>query len=188
MVITGTKTQTRRVINPQPMFPRYNGPAPDGTFEFCSNSGHQYEYYRPRYHIVEDVYLKEPYAIFYSGNDYSPDHLLYRFDKNDPNNPIKWKNKLFMPESAARYFIEITNVKVERLQDISERDCMKEGIKESPWYNLETFKHPFYNGIDKIPYYSAKDAYKYLINAIDGKDTWDNNPFVFVYDFKLTTR
>lgn len=193
MVISGQKIQTRRVINPQPIYPHYNDVLIDGSFSFASRSYHQYEYIRPRYNIGEKIYLKEPY--------FQPSIMLpprqsgyiYRYDAglNTPfvnlaSGKERWKNKLFMPERAARYWIEITNVKVERLQDISERDCIKEGIKDHR--DGCSYKRFFDNGLKRGWYADAKESYKHLINAIDGKGTWDNNPFVFVYDFKLTTR
>lgn len=97
------------------------------------------------------------------------------------------KNKLFMPEKYARYFIEITAVRAERLQDITEEDCIKEGIEYSPeavpiGYPFGAV-FPYNNGFHN--YTTAKEAYAALINNISGKGTWERNPFVWVYDFRL---
>lgn len=99
----------------------------------------------------------------------------------------KWENKLFMPEYAARYFIKITGVGADRLQDISEGDCCKEGITLDTAYYFSDWI-PSYNDPDSggCPNYIA--AYADLIDSIHGKGTWENNPFVWVYDFVLTDK
>jgi len=93
------------------------------------------------YKIGEVLYLKEPYHIFDEEGDVCPYKCLYKYGKEDfltqeEHNAVvteilklkAWKNKLFIPESAARYFIKITGVRKERLQDISDEDCIAEGI------------------------------------------------------------
>ena len=132
---------------------------------------------KPKYKVGEKVHLKEPYSII---ADYEKGLITkYKFDY-PPTFSHKWSNKLFMPESAARFFIEITAVRAERLQDISEEDCLKEGIE-------------LYNNYDgTYGGHSAptapKEAYAALINSIYGKGTWEKNPFVWVYEFRLIQR
>ena len=89
-----------------------------------------------------------------------------------------------MPESAARHFIKITGVRAERLQDISEEDCLKEGIEEVIWNGkiLKSSKH-YFNGYES--YGTPIEAYAELIDRINGNGTFQRNPFVWVYDFKL---
>jgi hypothetical protein len=155
-VVNGTKTQTRRVMKPQPIDPI---------------TKENQILYKPRYKSGETLYLKEPYFISAYGE------LVYKYG-NDWEN-IEWKNKLFMPESYARYFIEITGVRCERLQDISDEDCMKEGILSyggGQWYAI---------GEDGDIYSTPQAAYADLIDKINGKGTWERNQFVWVYDFKL---
>jgi hypothetical protein len=69
-------------------------------------------------------YLKEPYFMT---ENYD---VIYRYGNDNYNTNIKWKNKMFMPEEYARYSFEITGVKQEYLQDISDDDCIKEGAIE----------------------------------------------------------
>lgn len=163
-VINGKKTQTRRIIT---------------THEDRNTLTPSRRYYEG-----EKVYLKEPYKIL-------PEHRnspFYRFEQydvtqlNSHNYPVEengfWKNKLFMPESAARYFIEFTSIKRERLQDITNADCRKEGVKicngciERGCQMGEACAYP-------------RHEYHVLIDSIYGKVTWGSNPFVYVYDFKL---
>lgn len=142
---------------------------------------------KPRYKKGELLYLKEPYL-----DDLSMKKTFYKYRKSDLNELMKeypemnpdargfWRNKLFMPQSEARYFIKITDVRVERLQEITEEDCIKEGI--------EMNNHPHGGWYWMEGYYSTDDpilAYERLIDKINGKGTWESNPFVFVYDYEL---
>lgn len=85
----------------------------------------------------------------------------------------------------SRHFIKITAVRAERLQDISEEDCLLEGIsyfeddkKFPPWgYQIP--------GKPKKYYASPKKAYADLIDEINGAGTQEGNPFVWVYDYEL---
>ena len=91
-----------------------------------------------------------------------------------------WNNKMFVKASLMPHQIFITDVRVERLQDISEEDCMKEGI--NPISRGYVF-NPMPNDVDD--YHTPREAYAALIDKVSGKGTWESNPWVFVYDFKL---
>lgn len=89
-------------------------------------------------------------------------------------------NKMFVRADLMPHRIKITNVRVERLQDISEEDCLKEGIKrKSERYVVENQKGVCFYTNDPIL------AFRFLIDKICGKGTWNSNPWVFVYDFEL---
>ena len=99
-----------------------------------------------------------------------------------------WHNKMFVRAMLMPHHIKITNVRIEELQDISESDCLAEGIVKwdygviaSCFYNLPNQDHL---GIDDL-YLTPQDAYATLIDKISGKGTWARNPFVWVYDFVL---
>lgn len=99
-----------------------------------------------------------------------------------------WNNKMFVKAELMPHHIRITDVRVERLQDISDEDCIAEGITHETCcgngdevdvyqiYTKDYFAHTFY---------SARYAYADLIDRISGKHIWDSNPFVFVYGFEL---
>lgn len=107
-----------------------------------------------------------------------------------------WTNKMFVKANLMPHHIKIERVRVERLQDISEEDCLKEGVcfhenppadhkydPYTPWpYDVEPYRHD----IDNIRHFcKSRFAYAYLIDKINGKGTWEANPWVFAYDFKL---
>lgn len=95
-----------------------------------------------------------------------------------------WKNKMFVKADLMPHHICITNIRVERLQDISEEDCLKEGIWRDDNVGLEGVTY-WYHGLANSSFRTAKEAYASLIDKISGKGTWESNPWVFVYDFEL---
>ena len=102
-----------------------------------------------------------------------------------PNLP-GWNNKMFTRGELMPYRIRITGVRCERLQDISDEDCMKEGIYWD-YADTEFPPHEFYdydwnedNGFN-----TPREAFASLIDKVSGKGTWDRNPWVVVYEFEL---
>lgn len=97
-----------------------------------------------------------------------------------------WKPSIHMPKKYARIFLKVTNVRVERLQDIYDKDCIKEGVRElgnciPPNYDINAKQYYINNSF----YKTKKDAFKGLWNSI-AKDgyRWEDNPYVFVYEFE----
>lgn len=210
LTIQGVKKQTRRIIKPQPDVIRSinmvlgNAPdyelsekpwTPEPAYHFLMHEG---KYLKPRCEAGDVVYLKEPYILYHeiyqelmtteSGIQYA-----YKYGNNRSMEEItgnkhnKWENKLFMPERAARYFIKITGVRAERLQDISDADCIKEGINGCDYGGMQCVVYGLEKGLffDELGSTPTK-AYAALIDSINGKGTWDSNPFVWVYDYELT--
>lgn len=94
-----------------------------------------------------------------------------------------WKPSLFMPKKACRFFLKIKSIRAERLQDISEEDAIAEGVEKiadygSTGYRLYTEPEASYTDIDAI--YSFESLWQ----SINGKDSWNLNPFVWVYEFE----
>ena len=89
-----------------------------------------------------------------------------------------WKNKMFGRADLMTHHIEIERIRIEKLRDISEEDCIKEGI-----YQISEGRDKV-DGL-KLLGYDPLTVYAELIDKIGGRDTWATNPFVFVYDFKL---
>lgn len=95
-----------------------------------------------------------------------------------------YTNKMFVRADLMPHHIRITNIRIERLQDISEEDCLAEGIWKAYDVGLEGVTY-WYPHLVNSPYRTAKEAYAALIDKISGKGAWESNPWVFVYDFKL---
>lgn len=97
-----------------------------------------------------------------------------------------FRNKMLVCTDYMPHQIRITAVRVERLQDISDEDCLKEGISPMivgcEYYVftlIDTEKGRF------LDYKTPREAYAALIDKVSGKGTWESNPYVFVYDFEL---
>lgn len=97
-----------------------------------------------------------------------------------------WKNKMFVRADLMPHHIRITNIKIERLQDISDKDCLKEGIYKGQCGSADThFMDAYYYKGDIQPYCTPREAFAALIDKVSGKGTWESNPYVFVYEFEL---
>lgn len=93
-----------------------------------------------------------------------------------------WSNKMFVYAGLMPHQIRITNVRVEWLQDISDEDCIREGIvKALGLYGCEGLCE---RG-DQLYFGSPRSAFAALIDKVSGKGTWESNPRVFVYEFEL---
>lgn len=97
-----------------------------------------------------------------------------------------WKNKMFVRADLMPHHIRITNIKIERLQDISDKDCLKEGIYKGQCGSADThFMDAYYYKGDIQPYCTPREAFAALIDKVSGKGTWESNPYVFAYEFEL---
>lgn len=99
-----------------------------------------------------------------------------------------YRNKMYVRSDLMPHRIRITSVRVERLQDISDEDCIREGIriksnfphkKSLPFY-FDGGKHGWDNSFS-----TPRQAFAALIDKVSGKGTWESNPWVFVYEFEL---
>ena len=98
-------------------------------------------------------------------------------------NEAGWHNKMFVKAEFMPHQIQITNIKLERLQDISDEDCLKEGIRTGKCGNEGNMMTAYY--YDKEPYITPRKAYASLIDKVSGKGTWDANLWAVVYYYKL---
>lgn len=100
-----------------------------------------------------------------------------------------WTNKMFVRADLMPYRIKITDIKAERLQDISDEDCLKEGVYFDERYWVQGYEvENLWNKMDRQSHFrSAKAAFAALIESpgIGHKGDWSKNPWVFVYSFEL---
>ena len=140
----------------------------------------------PRYKVGEVVAIAQSYeTIFHVGNCPN-DFFVDSSTINKKYCGAGFKNKMFVRADLMIHHIRITDIKIERLQDISDEDCLKEGIYEdsgddefppSIFYEFEGNKD---NGFD-----TPREAFAALIDKVSGKGTWESNPYVWAYEFEL---
>ena len=114
------------------------------------------------------------------------DIIKWKSLRDDLMNTPGWTNKMFVKADLMPHHIKITGIKVERLQDISDEDCLKEGIIHA--YTDNDGIKRYHTPHTKRGYLSTdipQQAFEFLINKVSGKGAWESNPFVFCYEFKL---
>lgn len=169
-VLEGRKTMTRRIMIPQP--------------SWVSGDGHIYNDSEPlRFKVGEVVAVAQKYEDIYHGlsdreASWFLDTLHLRYDDKCALDLPAWRNKEFVLADLMPHQIRITDVRVERLQDISDEDCLREGIRKM---TFDTFSFDSW----KFFVHNPREAFAALINKISGKGTWKRNPWVFVYEFEL---
>lgn len=186
-VLDGRKTMTRRIIgNVEKIDSHFDiGDRLIGdVFEVSQYAGTVKSTYR----IGEDVAVAQSYKSIVEqdpDNDYG-NYYVKQF-RYTPG----WTNKMFVRADLMPHRIRITNIRVERLQDISEEDCLKEGIQEyfpyidrNPNDRVRTFQY-FRDGKIRHRMSPAPECFALLIDDICGHGTWQRNPWVFAYEFKL---
>jgi len=181
-ILDGRKTMMRRVVKPQPEMEMDGEILPDGT------GGYGWAPVLPPwskwpYQIGDRLWVRE---TFTSTKDrktvlYREDDLFRDMPKGDLGRDWNWTSPRFMPRWASRITFEITNVRVERLGEITEEDAEKEGANSEFECDVTTFC-----GGGKIPESTYKLGFKHLWNKINGKRGygWDVNPWVWVIEFK----
>ena len=192
-VLKGRKTQTRRMLNPTMFFQKLE------TYEGWSNEdirAWKRSCNRRLYEAQGDTFQQMlDYAL--SSSRYKLGEVVAVAQKYKDialDMPVElaaelikqpgWNNKMFVKADFMPHRIRITNIRIERLQDISDEDCIAEGIWKAHNVGLEGTTY-WYHGLANSSFRTAKEAYAALIDKIIGKGTWESNPWVFVYDFEL---
>lgn len=209
-VFEGRKTQTRRIITPQPTYKDNCGICWKGyayglepidfnePFGSYMNfvSGTEYDKSCRRYRKGEVVAVAQNYCAIADelenlDNATCAEHYEKNVEKASEYSSLMehpgFYNKMFVAAEKMIHQIRITNVRIERLQDISDKDCLKEGIKKEWDFHGEEYIYvvPGPNPNSEYVYNNPREAFAYLIDKISGKGTWDSNPYVWVYDFEL---
>lgn len=141
---------------------------------------------QPRYEVGEIVAIKQSYCRVYGENK---DFIESKISKDILINEIftcaGWRNKMFVKNELMPHQIRITAVKKCRLQDLTDEDCLKEGIKKKEIY-LMTLSVPAYHFRNsKLYYETPKQAFVNLISELNGKGYWKSNPEGYAYEFEL---
>jgi hypothetical protein len=139
-VIESRKTQFRRVLKPQPNALNGGLPLNNGYGSYSTEDGWK----KYPYALGDRLWVKETFVFVGSGD---PGWLLYRangydaeckrhgFDKCPPESEVKWKSSTQMPRTASRLTLVVTDVRVQRVREITDEDALAEGAVEKKWTN-----------------------------------------------------
>jgi len=192
-VLAGTKTMTRRIIKGN--FEDVKAYHADGGWHFIADTdeGDSVEL-KPQYEISERVAIAQPYK-----NDGVLTYNAYNEDGTAREDGLQrhkeildskgYCNKMFVKAEYMPHRIRITSIKVERLQDISGGDCLKEGITTITEGKNEVGNaygwDPKIDALKRDSFLTPRAAFAALIDRISGRGTWQRNPWVYAYTFEL---
>lgn len=221
-IIDGRKTQTRRIMKPQPEPIPADYPGPAG--HWWPSKAHQsmlhietemQDYNGPWKGLAgsacpyggegDQLWVRETHAVVrigvetfpgvkerhYAGIAYKADDGREEVDitpsqykELDAKESKGWKPSIHMPRYASRIQLEITNIRVERLQDISEVDALAEGIQAYSDGTYRDYNVPDDMVFDHNTFASPVDSYRTLWDTINGPGSWEANPWVWVIEFR----
>ncbi len=181
-ILNGSKTQTRRIINPQPYqcefepsILHFNGLTkkrqvingkviPKGEYWSGSSTVESYAKACPFGYAGDQLWVRETFSAMGDETRHAVP-IFYRADR--PNDNGGWTPSIHMPRWASRIQLEITNVGVEHLQSITYSDAIAEGVNYEKGYT------------------DPRHAYKWLWESINGEGSWAANPWVWVIEFEV---
>lgn len=172
-VLEGRKTQTRRIAFKRDIEPLIQGISSEYLIAV-----------RSRYKLGETIAIAQSYKTIqeYLRKATGTDLEL----KPELSQSKGYTNKMFVRADRMPHHIRITRIRVEHLQDISEEDCLAEGIWRAHEVGLEGVTY-WYTSLANSPYRTTREAYAALIDKISGKGTWQSNPYVFAYNFETVS-
>ncbi len=193
-ILAGRKTQTRRIIKPQPTIDQESGYVFDGKHK------KQYDIHSWKDQFLEDwsrwmpedqIWVRE------SWSPVSPKCGEYYYKASDPAaDSHKWKPSIHMPKVAARIWKEVISVKIERLHDINQDEAKAEGFACITKDGGRAYKYGIPDadglpGVDNIGWpwqdweTNPVKAFEKLWYRINGEESWIANPWVWVIEFKV---
>lgn len=172
-ILAGRKTMTRRVIKDRDIINNFDIDVDGSVYAYIDQETG--DSYPPtaiaRYHIGDILWVRETWSRDESGEYVYRTNYGTTKDDSFPPSMFRWRPSIHMPREAARIFLKVTNVKVERVQDITAHDAIREGMEsEIPFDTVDEFKELWNN-------LNAKRGYG-----------WESNPWVWVYEFERTEK
>lgn len=203
-IMEDRKTMTRRTVKVDSKLDylgvvigdeKLNGMRAFGYKTLCGSAANV----KPKYSVADVLWVRETYAeansLLLGAGTFS--HYVYKADDNPLHEHFKWKPSIFMPKAACRLFLKVTGVRVERLQEISEKDAVAEGLV-STWFSFRKFlcyqceSKNGHLGVENLCddgfFDDPKAAFRSLWCSINGGESWQENPYVWVVGFERCER
>ena len=194
-VLEGRKTQTRRII-PKDFF-SLTWDKKNGTLWYENSMGDFIDVRNSKYALCkvgEVIAVAQSYcSISEELGNCNNATCAAHYEKNvqKASEYISWmehpgfNNKMFVAADMMIHLIRITDVRIERLQDIPDEDCIKEGVRKVVNENGIYVQYYVGKGDNACSFENPREAFAHLINKVSKKDVWSENPYVFVYVFEL---
>ena len=184
-VLDGRKTMTRRIINQQT----------EGWLRMQYNERYDDWHRRSPYMYTETIAIAQSYRSILRNTSLRDFvcQIEYYGELSDEFENITdgkgFKNKMFVKAKYMPHHIKISGIRVERLQDISNEDCLREGVRlwedAVPEYQSSPLGKLYEIAGRRDRYKTPREAFAALIDYVSGKGTWESNPLVWVYEFEL---
>lgn len=191
-ILDGTKTQTRRTRGLENLSEAKNIKEiktisdPDKTWLLIRTNEQGTYKMLSRYHIGDVLWVRETFShapLTEDSRDYFPNESDFIYKAGSLFIHIKWKPSIFMPKEACRIFLTIKSIRIERLQAIGEEEAKAEGVDKIFNDLFDEWRFKDYANND-FSWRLAVSSFKSLWEKINGKKSWDQNPFVWVYEFE----
>ena len=183
-VLEGRKTQTRCLASPFLLDAVRIGYARFEIFAGrelrCWKKENSFIKFNLPYNIGEVVAVAQSYKDAGIEDVTDKDGFLYH-----TSTIAGWDNKMFVRADLMPHQVLITNVRIERLQDISDEDCLREGLEWDGTASQYYINYKKETGRKTFLGETSRKAFAHLIDKVSGKGTWNANPYVWVYDFEL---
>jgi len=190
-ILSGAKSQTRRIVKPPSNYRWLNVNAgamvnSGGHKKHISDLACKHGKSGDRLWVRETWNTFDPWiGVFYAADD----HSFGIGDYDDPDrieaHDIRWRPSIHMPRWASRIELEIVDVRVERLNEISEADAIAEGVERvcigEGW---RQYCDPDFEEVGVPPMPTAVHSFRTLWEHINGEGSWKENPFVWRIEFK----
>ena len=175
-ILEGRKTQTRRIIKPQP------NSHDDDNFPWLIEEGCVFIPIKCPYgHPGDLLWVKETFALSSTRWRYKADGD-WTFEEKEMGEDAKWKSSRFMPKAAARILLQVEEIRVQRLIDITEEDAIAEGIEPVILHEIKSWKR--YDGYEIVTSDPVVSFWS-LWASINGEESWHSNPWLWVIAFKV---
>ena len=194
-VLDGAKTMTRRAVTTS-LLDEYDDWYEDFIYKPIGEEDYylstdEYVLKRTTHKVGDIVAIAQPYKDIIECLSMHSDAILDEVGMPRKEYKAGWTNKMFVKADLLPHHIRITDVKVEYLQDISDDEILREGIYPQRFFNKVEYVFATKGKINNTPVHRLKvfptprEAFAALIDKISGKGTWENNPWVVAYEFKL---
>lgn len=197
-ILEGTKTQTRRVVKPQPEWDgkwfKWDGHRPGSPYGACSgntlNASMMMGWSCPYGQPGDRLWVRETWAhgihAMAAVRDQDGPFVYAATDRDDQRLGDRWRPSIHMPRCASRITLELTGVRVERLWEVSETDAVAEGVASITVSDGGASRWVNYSRLDSkgSAFGDARSSYRSLWEEINGQGSWDANPWVWVVEFE----